>query len=108
MKNSERAIFDRLSRRFVRSDAYAAGDNLFPETLVPISPTRVRIPDASSFTGEQIAASERDKQAVPSFTIEIISPNETGFKSVYLNLFCQALFLIGKPHSVEADGLGVG
>ena len=80
MKNTERAIFDRMSRRFVQSTSYAQGGNLFPETLVPVSEDRVRIPDVSFFTKEQIAASERGEHPIPSFAVEIISPNEKGFK----------------------------
>jgi Uma2 family endonuclease len=80
MKNTERAIFDRMSRRFVQSSSYAEGGNLFPETPVPVSQDRARIPDVSFFTKEQIAASERGEQPIPSFVVEIISPNEKGFK----------------------------
>ena len=80
MKNTERAIFDRISRTFVQSSSYAKGGNLFPETSVLVSQDRVRIPDISFFTKEQIAASERGEQPIPSFVVEIISPNEKGFK----------------------------
>ena len=80
MKNTERAIFDRMSRRFVQSSSYAEGGNLFPETPVVVSQDRARIPDVSFFTKEQIAASERGEQPIPSFVVEIISPNEEGFK----------------------------
>ena len=80
MKNTERAIFDRMSRRFVQSSSYAEGGNLFPETPVPVSQDRVRIPDVAFFTKEQIAASERGEQPIPPFVVEIISPNEKGFK----------------------------
>ena len=54
--------------------------DLFAETHVPVSETRIRIPDFSFFDHEQIAASEQGALPVPVWAIEIISPNEVGCK----------------------------
>ena len=80
MKNTERLIVHKINRALTQSDFYQNGGDLFAETAVPVSGTRVRIPDISFFTKEQIVDSAKGGQPVPSFAIEIISPSESGFK----------------------------
>ncbi|MGB3852535.1 MAG: Uma2 family endonuclease [Tunicatimonas sp.] len=80
MKNTERGIVKRIRQAFYKTKAFNEGGELFAETHVPVSETRVRIPDLSFFTAEQIAASEQGALPVPTWAIELISPNEVGFK----------------------------
>ena len=80
MKNTERGIVQRIQRAFARTKAYAAHGELFAETYVPVTATRVRIPELCFFTQEQIRDSASGEQPIPSSAIEIISPNEKGFK----------------------------
>lgn len=79
MKNTERGIVQRIQRAFTLTKAYEKQGELFAETHVPVSETRVRIPDLSFFDSEQIAASERGEFPIPAWAIELISPNEVGF-----------------------------
>ena len=80
MKNTERGIVQRIQRAFALTEAYKKQGELFAETHVPVSETRIRIPDLSFFDAEQIAASEQGALPVPAWAIELISPNESGFK----------------------------
>ena len=80
MKNTERGIVKRVRNAFYKTKAFKEGGELFAETHVPVTETRVRIPDLCFFTSEQIEASEQGGFPVPAWAIEIISPNETGFK----------------------------
>ena len=80
MKNTERGIVQRIQRAFVKTKAYAQHGELFAETHVPVTETRIRIPDLCFFTSDQIEASEQGEFPVPVWAIEIISPNKTGFK----------------------------
>lgn len=80
MKNTERGIVKRIRQAFYETEAFKNGGELFAETHVPVTDTRVRIPDLCFFTSEQIEASEQGELPVPAWAIEIISPNETGFK----------------------------
>ena len=80
MKNTERGIVQRIQRAFVKTKAYAKHGELFAETHVPVTKTRIRIPDLSFFDSEQITASEQGEFPVPTWAIKIISTNETGFK----------------------------
>ena len=80
MKNTERLIVYKIKRALTQSNFYKNGGDLFCETAVPVSETRARIPDVSFFTKGQILDSAQGKQPVPAFAIEIISPNESGFK----------------------------
>lgn len=80
MKNTERGIVQRIQRAFAKTKAYAEHGELFAETHVPVTETRIRIPDLSFFDSQQIEASEQGDFPIPAWVIEIISPNETGFK----------------------------
>ena len=80
MKNTERGLVKRIRQVFYKTKAFEQGGELFAETHVPVSETRIRIPDLSFFDAEQIAASEHGALPVPAWAIEIISPNEVGFK----------------------------
>ncbi len=80
MKNTERGIVQRTQRAFHKTKAFNQGGELFAETHVPVSETCIRIPDLSFFNAEQIAASEQGALPVPAWAIELISPNESGFK----------------------------
>lgn len=80
MKNTERGIVKRIQRAFTKIQAYKNGGELFAETKVMISDILVRIPDLAYFTNEQIEASEKGEHPIPTFIIEIISPNEKGTK----------------------------
>jgi Uma2 family endonuclease len=80
MKNTERGIVQRIRQAFYRTKAFNEGGEMFAETHVPVSETRIRIPDLSFFNAEQIAASEQGALPVPAWAIELISPNEVGFK----------------------------
>ena len=99
MKNTVRGIVQRIQRTFTKTKAYAQYGELFAETHVPVAETRVRIPDLCFFTSEQIEASERGEFPVPAWAIEIISPNEIGFKIEckaleYMNAGVQVLWQI--------------
>ena len=80
MKNTERGNVQRIRQAFYKTKAFNQGGELFAETHVPVSETRIRIPDLSFFDAEQIAASEQGALPVSAWAIEIISPNEVGFK----------------------------
>ena len=80
MKNTERLLVVNIDRAFAKTAAYQDGGHLFAETVVPVSEERVRIPDVSFFTREQIIKSSEGEQPVPAFAVEIISPDESGVK----------------------------
>ncbi len=80
MKNTERLLVVNIDRAFAKTAAYQEGGHLLAETVVPVSEERVRIPDVSFFTREQIIKSSKGEQPVPAFAIEIISPDESGIK----------------------------
>lgn len=81
VKPEEKLILDRLIRAFVRSKAYAAGGNLFTETdfILP-GQDRVRRPDLAYYTADQIAKSTAQREQVPPFIIEILSPHDNGME----------------------------
>lgn len=81
MKPTEKAILDRLIRAFLATPAFHAGGNLFTETdFVLPGRYRVRRPDLSCYTREQIEASATEAVQVPSFIIEILSPHDNGLE----------------------------
>ena len=99
MKNTERGIVQRIQRAFAKTKAYREHGELFAETHVFVTEGRVRIPDLSFFDSGQIAASEQGEFPVPVWAIELISPNETGFKIErkaleYMNAGVQVLWQI--------------
>ena len=80
MKTNELAIVRNIKKAFYQTDFFRQDGELFAEVAVKLSETRVRIPDISAFTDQQIKAAQREDYPVPTFAIEIISPNESGFK----------------------------
>ena len=80
MKNTERLIVYKINQAFAQTEAYQQGGTVLAETGIPVSETRVRIPDLAFFDKTQILDSAQGKQPIPTFAIEIISPNESGFK----------------------------
>ena len=99
MKNTERGIVKRIRKAFYQTKAFAQGGELFAETHVFVTEDRIRIPDLSFFDSAQIDASEQGAFPVPAWAIEIISPNETGFKIErkaleYINAGVQVLWQV--------------
>lgn len=99
MKNTELGIVKRIKNAFYQTQAFAQNGDLFAETHVFVTEGRIRIPDLSFFSAKQIAASERDEHPVPTWAIEIISPNETGNKIErkaleYMNVGVQVLWQV--------------
>ena len=80
MKNTELDIVRNLKRAFYTTSFFQQGGELFAEANVQLSEVRVRIPDLASFSDEQIIAAKKGGHPIPSFAVEIISPNEKGFK----------------------------
>lgn len=80
MKNRGLDIVRNIKRAFYTTDLFQQGGELFAEAVVQLSEVKVRIPDLASFSDEQIIAAKRGESPIPSFAVEIISPNEKGFK----------------------------
>lgn len=80
MKNTELDIVRNIKKSFYATDFFRQGGELFAEVTVKLSEERARIPDLASFSDEQIVAAKNGEHPIPSFAIEIISPNEKGFK----------------------------
>jgi Uma2 family endonuclease len=80
MKTNELAIVRNIKKAFYQTDFFRQDGELFAEVAVKLSEERVRIPDISAFTDQQIKAAQGEDYPVPTFAIEIISPTESGFK----------------------------
>ena len=80
MKNTELDIVRNIKKAFYTTRFFKDQGELFAEAVVQLSEERARIPDLSAFSDDQITAAKRGRQPIPSFAIEIISPNEKGFK----------------------------
>ena len=81
MKNTELFIVKNIQQQFEKTDAKKKGGLLAAETIVKLSETIVRIPDLAYFSEKQIVdAYKENAQPIPTFIIEIISPNEKGTK----------------------------
>lgn len=52
MKNTEQGLVKRIRQAFYETKAFEQGGELFAETHVPVSATRIRIPDLSFFDHE--------------------------------------------------------
>jgi Uma2 family endonuclease len=76
MKNTERSIVQHILRAFTATQEYANGGELLPETDCLLPSGQMRRPDIAYFTASQIAASKRGENPVPTFVIELISPND--------------------------------
>ncbi len=77
MKQIEIWILKFLSRQFLKTNAHKNECELFTEVDVYIDEFRKRIPDLAFFTEEQILAAAKGIKVVPTFVIEILSPNES-------------------------------
>jgi Uma2 family endonuclease len=53
-----------------------SGDMLLPKSDIPIDEFRKRVADLAYFTDNQIVAAANGQKVVPSFAIELLSPNE--------------------------------
>ena len=77
MKFDERILVSRLCRRFTQTEAYKQEGDLLPEADIYTSPDKYRRPDVAFLTKDQINGSGIEvKYAIPSFVIEVISPND--------------------------------
>ena len=83
MKHSEWFIMDNINRAFAQTEAYQSGGGIITNPDVRINEEKLRIPDMAFLTKEQIqiGANQADEVAfdqalIPSFAIEIISPND--------------------------------
>ncbi len=80
MKNTELDIVRSLKQAFYKTDFFRQKGELFAEALVQISESRARIPDLAAYSDDQIRSAKKGEHPIPSFAVEIISPNEKGFK----------------------------
>jgi Uma2 family endonuclease len=76
MKQIELLIVKFLTRLFAHASAYQNGGELVQEIDIPIDEFRKRVADLAYFTENQIVATANGQKAVPSFAIELLSPNE--------------------------------
>ncbi len=76
MKQEEFFIAKFLSRLFVKTVAYANGDELIVESDSHIDSKRKRVADIGYFTEAQIEAAREGNKFAPALAIEILSPNE--------------------------------
>jgi Uma2 family endonuclease len=77
MKQDEISIATFLMRLFIRTAAFAKGDELIPETDSYVDGARKRIPDLTYFTVEQKQAIRRKERVNTLFAIEILSDSES-------------------------------
>lgn len=80
MKNTELDIVRNLRQAFYATAFFREKGELFAEALVQISETRARIPDLAAYSDHQIKSARKNEHPVPTFAVEIISPNEKGFR----------------------------
>jgi len=76
IKQEEFYIAKFLSRLFVKTLAYANGDELIVESDSHIDEKRKRIADIGYFTEAQIEAARDGHRFAPALAIEILSPSE--------------------------------
>ncbi len=81
MKNTERFIIANINRKFVLTQSFKSGGELFQETRCLLNNLETRIPDIAFFTKPQIIAAANDENPIPSFVIEIISKNENTYET---------------------------
>ncbi|CCH03372.1 protein of unknown function DUF820 [Fibrella aestuarina BUZ 2] len=77
MKQDEVFITDFLLRLFTKTNAYAQGDSLLPETDSYVDGVRKRIPDITYLTAEQKQAIRRGERVSTLFAIELLSESES-------------------------------
>ncbi len=76
MKQLEFFIVKFLSRSFTKTLAYQNEGELLPESDVPIDDFRKRIADLAYFNENQVNQAANGQKVIPSFAIELLSPNE--------------------------------
>ncbi|MCE7058659.1 Uma2 family endonuclease [Dyadobacter sp. CY343] len=77
LKKKHLFIIRRLQQLFYRTVAFQKGSALIMEQDVMLSGIQMRRPDLAYFSGTQIDASvTSDKEPIPEFLIEVISPTD--------------------------------
>ena len=77
MKQNEQRLIRFLSRLFIQTTAFGAGDELFQEMDSYVDGVRKRVPDLAYFTNEQIGKSGKGTRSSTVFAIEILSDSES-------------------------------
>jgi Uma2 family endonuclease len=81
MKKKHLFIIRKLQQLFFRTIAFSKGAALIMEQDVMLSGIQMRRPDLAFFTGSQIDESAiSDKEPIPEFLIEVISPTDDAEK----------------------------
>jgi len=81
MKLKEVKIFQNINRKFSGTDSYRQGAELVTEVDCRLSKiNKVRRPDISAFTREQIQNPEREESNIPLLVIELISPSNSSLE----------------------------
>ncbi len=77
MKKEERPLVRIITRLFAQTLAYQQQGELLAETQCWLTDEQMRIPDLAFFTDEQIKASAlTDREPIPAFVVELISPGD--------------------------------
>ena len=76
MKENEVLLIRNLTRAFIRTAAFQQGGELISEVDVMITPDQLRRPDFAYLTLDQVRRSVDGRMGIPSFVIEVISPND--------------------------------
>ena len=80
MKKTERYIISNIQAKFSTTEAFRQRAWLFEESDVWVSDEQKRIPDMAFFTRNQILDSADDKESIPAFVVELISPTDKADK----------------------------
>lgn len=80
MKKAERYLIVNIQDKFAQSEPYRLGGRLLPETDVWVSPLQMRVPDLAFFTRDDIRIVDEDKEPIPAFVVELISPTDRADK----------------------------
>lgn len=80
MKKNERYIITNIQAKFSTTVAFRERAWLFEESDVWVSDVQKRIPDMAFFTRDQILDSADDKEPIPAFVVELISPADKADK----------------------------
>jgi Uma2 family endonuclease len=76
MTLKEQYIVKNINRAFSRTMAYANGDGIFAEVDCDLTDEQMRRPDLMYLTDEQIRLGRIKSHVIPSFVMEVISPND--------------------------------
>jgi Uma2 family endonuclease len=77
VKQNEQRIIRFLNRLFIKTKAFAVGDELFQEMDSYVDGTRKQVPDLAYFNNEQITNSGNGVRNSTVFPIEILSDSES-------------------------------